>query len=106
LLREWVMQRMPALRPASRQGETSPVDLQMEALRSAKSRVRENQPVLPKERRDNMSKVEAPNKEKSAAEPMLPTIETKPEVKGTPAKQETPASTTSALLARKKNIRK
>jgi len=66
----------------------------MVALQNVKSRVRENQPA----------KVEAPAK--SAAEPMLPTIETKPEVKGTPAKQETPASTTSALLARKKNIRK
>jgi hypothetical protein len=37
---------------------------------------------------------------------VLPAIEAKPEIKETPAKQETPTSTTSALLARKKNIKK
>lgn len=94
LFQEWVAQRLPALRRASRQGEPAPANPQMEALRSAKSRVRENQPT----------KVETPTK--STAEPVLPAVETKPAPKETSTKQETPTSTTSALLARKKNIKK
>jgi hypothetical protein len=93
LFQEWIAQRLPALRHASRQGEVKQTP-QMEALFNAKSRVRENQPM----------KVEAPAK--STGEPVLPTIETKQTPKETPSKQETPASTTSALLARKKNIKK
>ena len=67
----------------------------MEALFNAKNRVRENiepaqekiieAPVLPKERRDNVSNVE--------------------ETQNAPKPEQT-ASTTSALLARKKNLRK
>jgi hypothetical protein len=92
LLREWAAKTF-----VSRIGNPTyapPANPQMEALRNTKSRVRENQ----------SAKVEAPAK--STAEPVLPAIEAKPEIKETPAKQETPTSTTSALLARKKNIKK
>jgi Mg-chelatase subunit ChlD len=96
LFQEWVMQRLPSR--ATGPTYTAESNPQMEALRNAKSRVRTSKSVL--------SGVEAQVKEKSTAEPVLPVVESKPEVKDTPSKQEAPASTTSALLARKKNIRK
>jgi hypothetical protein len=98
LFQEWIEQRLPALRRASRQGESIPANPQMEALRNAKSRVRTSKSVP--------SEVEVQIIEKSTAVPALPVIETKPEAKETPTKQDTPTSTTSALLARKKNIKK
>ncbi|MBK9208724.1 MAG: hypothetical protein IPL71_10685 [Anaerolineales bacterium] len=92
-LREWVQQKT-TLRRA--QGEvpaqTSP---QMEALFSAKSRVRDNAPVT----RVDSSAQEMPVETDSVSRP-------EKEARETPSKVEESTSTTSALLARKKNIRK
>ncbi|MBL0345136.1 VWA domain-containing protein [Candidatus Villigracilis affinis] len=92
-LREWVQQKT-TLRRA--QGEvpaqTSP---QMEALFSAKSRVRDNVPVT----RVDSSAHEVPVETDSVSRP-------EKEARETPSKVEESTSTTSALLARKKNIRK
>jgi hypothetical protein len=92
-LREWVQQKT-TLRRA--QGEvpaqTSP---QMEALFSAKSRVRDNVPVT----RVDSSAHEVPVETDSVSRP-------EKEARETPSKVEESTSTTSALLARKRNIRK
>jgi len=97
LIRDWVIQRLPstALRPAQDETEKSP---QMEALFNAKSRVRENKNVRTLSNTETSAKemlVESeptPSPEKAAGE--------------IPSKPEQSTSTTSALLARKKNIRK
>jgi hypothetical protein len=90
LFQEWVVQKLPALRPASRQGEPAPANPQMEALRSAKSRVRGSENVSAREMPIEIESTPSAEKEAQAVHP----------------KPEQSTSTTSALLARKKNIRK
>jgi hypothetical protein len=93
--REWLAQKLFTRQIT--QTQLAQANPRMEALFNAKSRIREATPVqekiteetvLPKEHRDNVSNVE--------------------EEKETPSvpKPEQPPSTTSALLARKKNLRK
>jgi len=88
LFQEWVMQRLPSRAESpTYKAETNP---QMEALFNAKSRVRESKNITAKE--IPIETESAPNPEKESDK-----ISPKPE-------QST--STTSALLARKKNLRK
>ncbi|HNA56342.1 MAG TPA: VWA domain-containing protein, partial [Anaerolineales bacterium] len=94
-LREWVTARFTKTSRAAEpiNEKASP---QMEALFSAKSRVRENKP--------------AQNEVKPSAQAMPVETESgsgpEKEAQETPPKAEQSASTTSVLLARKKNIRK
>jgi hypothetical protein len=91
--REWLAQKLSTRKVM--QTQPAQANPRMEALLNAKSRVHENiEPAqekiiealaLPKERRDNVNNVE--------------------ETQNTPKPEQT-ASTTSALLARKKNLRK
>ncbi len=88
LMREWVAQRLPSRAGSpTYKAETNP---QMEALRSAKSRVRGSK--APPAREMPIETVSAPSVEKEA--------------EATHPKQDAPESTTSALLAQKKNRRK
>jgi Ca-activated chloride channel family protein len=90
LLREWIVQRLPVRQ--SSQSQPAQANPQMEALFNAKSRVREN--------KSTQSEVEAPPIETE------PTPGPKKEAEDVGPKPEQSVSTTSALLARKKNIRK
>jgi Ca-activated chloride channel family protein len=90
LLREWIVQRLPVRQ--SSQSQPAQANPQMEALFNAKSRVREN--------KSTQSEVEAPPIETE------PTPAPKKEAGEVGPKIEQTVSTTSALLARKKNIRK
>jgi Mg-chelatase subunit ChlD len=102
LLREWLMKTFvsrignPTYAP-----QTNP---RMEALFKAKSRVRENTSALPNERRDDVSEVEAPVQEMPIEAESV--ISSEKEAQETLQKPEQVPSTTSALLARKKNRRK
>jgi Mg-chelatase subunit ChlD len=88
LLREWVTQRLPSrVANPTHKVEANP---RMDALRSAKSRVRENAPATAKEMPIETVSTPSVEKETGAIHP----------------KQESSESTTSALLARKKNRRK
>jgi hypothetical protein len=89
LMREWIVQRLPALRRAQGEADT-PVNPQMEALRNAKSRARGSEKESAREMPIEAESTPSVEKEAGAAHP----------------KQEASESTTSALLARKKNIRK
>lgn len=90
LLREWIAQRLPARQAV--QSQSTPVNPQMKALFNAKSRARENQ---------NASAREMPIE----TEP-TPSLEKEVEETRSGPKPEQSTSTTSALLARKKDLRK
>ncbi|MCJ7434998.1 MAG: hypothetical protein MUO77_16065, partial [Anaerolineales bacterium] len=98
LLREWIAQRLPTRQTKQPQLAQSP---QMTALFNAKSRVRESTSALPKEHRDDVSEAEAPSAVETESTPSP-----EKEAQRIPPKPEQTSSTTSALLARKKNLRK
>jgi Ca-activated chloride channel family protein len=88
LLREWIAQRLPTRQAV--QSQPAPANPQMEALFTAKSRVRGSKTTSGKEIPIAAEPTPGPKKEAGEVGP----------------KPEQSVSTTSALLARKKNIRK